>query len=474
MASFKSYLSNNASFLNAREKWNTAGGVLADAKRKWQDAKESDANYAQILAAYNTAKEQFATAERAKNLAESDAKVAFDKADTAKQIAEQKKKDAEIQKQIDAVQTDITKYTNAQQEVPADKQAKLDKLQTKLTGAPQGPKTDTNTRINLGGSGTNAPGGVEDAVKIIEDLFKPENQTALIAMQKSLKKFGYNGPADGSWSQDFQTAYDNAQKLRASAPTPLKGASLISFIQNPVGINLSSVGGGNTPYGTISDPTQAAGYVRSVFKSVLEREPTAEEITKYSSVLKKAQQSNLKRTVNGITTGGLDNPLEFLTQEIQKLPEFETKKKDKDTLITQDIQSVARANGITLGADQLASYATDVRNGKDINTIKNDIRNSAGNGLPDNIKKMLENGTNLETIYAPYKSTMASLLELNPTDISLEDPTLRAAIGPDKEMPLYEFRKALKKDARWQYTNNAKAEISDKVLRVLQDFGFQA
>jgi hypothetical protein len=127
-----------------------------------------------------------------------------------------------------------------------------------------------------------------------------------------------------------------------------------------------------------------------------------------------------------------------------------------------------------LGADQLASYATDVRNGKDINTIKNDIRISAGNGLPDNIKKMLENGTNLETIYAPYKSTMASLLELNPTDISLEDPTLRAAIGPDKEMPLYEFRKALKKDARWQYTNNARAEVSDKVLRVLQDFGFQA
>ena len=132
MASFKSYLSNNASFLNAREKWNTAGGVLADAKRKWQDAKESDPNYAQILAAYNTAQAQFDAAERAKNLAESDARVAFDKADTAKQIAEQKKKDAEIQKQIDAVQTDIAKYTNAQQEVPTDKQEKLNKLKTKL------------------------------------------------------------------------------------------------------------------------------------------------------------------------------------------------------------------------------------------------------------------------------------------------------------------------------------------------------
>jgi hypothetical protein len=38
---------------------------------------------------------------------------------------------------------------------------------------------------------------------------------------------------------------------------------------------------------------------------------------------------------------------------------------------------------------------------------------------------------------------------------------------------LYDFEKDLRKDYRWQYTNNAKKEVADSTLRVLQDFGFQ-
>jgi hypothetical protein len=92
--------------------------------------------------------------------------------------------------------------------------------------------------------------------------------------------------------------------------------------------------------------------------------------------------------------------------------------------------------------------------------------------IENNIKKMLADGTDLETIYAPYKQTMASILEINPESISVNDPTLRMAIGPDKEMPLYEYQKALKKDARWQYTNNAREDVSNSVQKVLRDFGF--
>jgi hypothetical protein len=36
-----------------------------------------------------------------------------------------------------------------------------------------------------------------------------------------------------------------------------------------------------------------------------------------------------------------------------------------------------------------------------------------------------------------------------------------------------DFEKELRKDVRWQYTNNAKKEVADTTLRVLQDFGFQ-
>ena len=231
-------------------------------------------------------------------------------------------------------------------------------------------------------------------------------------------------------------------------------------------------GGANVPTINVSDPTEAAGYVRSVFKSLLQRDPTVDEIAKFSDLLNKAEKKSPRKTVKGVTTGGLANPIEFLTAEIQKLPEFSTKKKEKDTLNTQSLQSVAKANGITLSPQEIEEYNLDIRNGKDINVVKNQIRNLAGVGRPDNIKKLLAEGTDLGTIYAPYKRTMASLLELDPESIDLNDTTLQTAIG-DKELPIYEFRKLLKKDPRWQYTNNAREEVSNKVLRVLRDFGFQ-
>jgi hypothetical protein len=286
--------------------------------------------------------------------------------------------------------------------------------------------------------------------------------------------YGLNLPLNGYYSPALKEAYTQmlADKFQRSLDEG-RTISIGEFLE--IGTKegtYKKTGAGNVPTVVVSDPTEAAAYVRSVFKSVLQRDPTADEIAKFSNVLNKAEKKSPRKTVNGVTTGGLGSPIEFLTQEIQKLPEFETKKKDKDVLTSQSLQSIAKANGVYLSDAQLSSYANDVRNGTDINVIKNNIRQSAGLGMPDNIKKMLADGSDLETIYAPYKTTMASLLELDPKSIDINDTTLRTAIG-DKELPIYEFRKILKKDPRWQYTNNARAEVSDKVLRVLQDFGFQ-
>jgi hypothetical protein len=84
----------------------------------------------------------------------------------------------------------------------------------------------------------------------------------------------------------------------------------------------------------------------------------------------------------------------------------------------------------------------------------------------------MADGTDLETIYAPYKNVMYQTLELNPDAINLNDSTLRSAIGPNGEMPIYDFQRALRKDPRWQYTNNAREDVSNSVTKVLQDFGF--
>jgi hypothetical protein len=84
----------------------------------------------------------------------------------------------------------------------------------------------------------------------------------------------------------------------------------------------------------------------------------------------------------------------------------------------------------------------------------------------------MESGTDLETIYTPYKSAMAASLGINPRTITLDDPTLRMAIGPDKEMSLYEYKKAIRQDNRWKFSQEANDEVTNMVNQVKRDFGF--
>ena len=84
----------------------------------------------------------------------------------------------------------------------------------------------------------------------------------------------------------------------------------------------------------------------------------------------------------------------------------------------------------------------------------------------------MDQGVDLQTIYDPYKNLMANTLEINPETITLGDPTLRSAITPQGETSLYDFARQLRKDNRWQYTNQARGEVSSAVQKVLQDFGF--
>jgi hypothetical protein len=40
-------------------------------------------------------------------------------------------------------------------------------------------------------------------------------------------------------------------------------------------------------------------------------------------------------------------------------------------------------------------------------------------------------------------------------------------------MNVYDFKKLLRQDNRWQYTKQAKDDVSTAALGVLRDFGFQ-
>jgi hypothetical protein len=145
----------------------------------------------------------------------------------------------------------------------------------------------------------------------------------------------------------------------------------------------------------------------------------------------------------------------------------------------QAIQDVARSNGFSVkdivpGGQSEQQVLQGIATGKiDPNRLAQDARKLAAQGQPQYVRDLLGQGYNLDQVFAPYRQTMANLLEINADQIDLNDPTLRTAITDQGDMNVYDFKRTLKADKRWQYTENAKSEVSDAALKVLRDFGFQ-
>jgi hypothetical protein len=140
----------------------------------------------------------------------------------------------------------------------------------------------------------------------------------------------------------------------------------------------------------------------------------------------------------------------------------------------------ARDNGFQV-SDILPGAATEqqviqgIISGKiDVNRVVSDARKLAAQGQPQYVRDLLSQGYTLKQVFAPYRQVMANVLEIGDANqIDLNDPLLRSAITDKGDMNLYDFRKQLRQDNRWQYTAQAKEDVSTAALQVLRDFGFQ-
>jgi hypothetical protein len=375
------------------------------------------------------------------------------------------------------------KITGEQEGIPEEKQAAsqgltVDQLRVKK-------EADLAAEKERKAKEARAAGGPANTGNVpIEDFLK-NLDTASTSTINEIKT--YLGIKNLNGKLDYETIiaiYAKEKEIETVADATGKPVDRLTYYKSAP----KPGGAGVIPTATISSPTSASAIINSVFQSELGRDATASEIQKYTTELNAAERKNPSKTVKGITTGGL-NKTEFLTQIVKKLPEYSIKKSDKASITSQSILGTARANGITLGQDQINNFTQQIQNGTDIKIIQNQIRSIASLGMPDNVKKLLNEGVDLETVFSPYKNTMAAILELNPETISLNDPTLRMAMGGDYskvtstpgmggvsrgEYTMYDFEKALRKDYRWQYTDNAKRDVSNVALKVLRDFGFQA
>lgn len=311
-------------------------------------------------------------------------------------------------------------------------------------------------------------------------------------LQQALKDIkAYNGPVNGIFNDALVNAAGRAEeRLDVFASLDIVFADRFEgYKRLASGDTGAGTGGtGETPiteYPTILSSTDATKAINDVFQAELGRAATADEIKEFKPLLADALSKNPRRyetkTVKGkkvvTETTGLDVAT-FLASQIKKNPTLKAEINQRlggaKSLTLQELNKTAVANGLDLAVfgDEINTWVKRVENGENLDIFKNLIRKTAKIGLPDKVGALLDEGVDLNAVYAPYKNLMARVLEIQPDSIKLDDPTLRAAIGPDKEMPIYEFERALRQDTRWQYTDKAKEDVSNAALKVLQDFGF--
>lgn len=146
----------------------------------------------------------------------------------------------------------------------------------------------------------------------------------------------------------------------------------------------------------------------------------------------------------------------------------------------RNLVATANANGVNikelpavLGYRTLDEALQAIAGGESIATLQQNVRNFRMTGQPDFISAKLAQGIDYATIVSPYRTTAATVLEIDPAKMELDDPAIQLALQ-NNGMNLFDYKKALKKDSRWQYTENANEEINNKFLRIAQDFGLEA
>lgn len=242
-----------------------------------------------------------------------------------------------------------------------------------------------------------------------------------------------------------------------------------------------------------------ADYVNTVFQKYKGRDATPTELKDWLPAVTaqyKSEKGKSKSTIKYTYKNGELIKTEYLTANGEDPKLWIENKVKKDLLAgNQDIntlavpegpsgkyfvalKNVAARNGIMLSDSAATDYANSIVAGKvDEDTVVNVIRESAAEAFPALADK-IKAGIDLKTLADPYIQSMSSILEIPDTGIDMFDPKIRGAMAytlPDGKIgtrSIYEFERELRKDPRWQYTDNARNQAASVATTVLKDFGF--
>ena len=143
----------------------------------------------------------------------------------------------------------------------------------------------------------------------------------------------------------------------------------------------------------------------------------------------------------------------------------------------QALRNIAFANGVKYDDDWFISAGKSIASEASLSTDwESQIRDLAASKFPV-FSDQIRGGMTVRQLASPYIQTMADVWELNPSSISLDDPTLMGALtsyddsGNASSVGLGDFMRQLRRDPRWMETDEAQNDITSVAAGVMQMFG---
>lgn len=351
-------------------------------------------------------------------------------------------------------------------------------------------------------------------------------------LSTALAGLGYTNLTQQQMASTWESLVKQAEAQNASGYKQTPWDLLPMMVQpNPSAGGVSVTISKQTPLG-LQDQINAA------WNSALGRDATWDEVTKITDLVNQQIEKNPQKTVSkgGVSTVtgfGSDEMRNFIVNQAKKQPDYKTQQNQNFTdwvkkngggikfdllqadpnfanvrqlymagnadealrtlrsLNTYATAEETQAAGALANAQQslnayarqmgvafdTATAAQTIADGMaDENSYKDQIRELAKSYYPA-WSKQIDAGQTIASIAYPYMNSMANILELNPAEVSVDNPMIKRALsGMDKDgnptsQSIWDFEQSLRQDPRWAYTKNARSELDSVARSVLKDFG---